>query len=569
MKRLIMFFVLMMAWGLFGGIEAQAAEEKEIVVVLDPGHDSKHCGACYSGIREETANLKIAKFCKEELEKYDGVKVYLTRTGSTCPFPKSKNNKDDIRKRVKWANTVDADVFVCLHLNASTKKTDKGAMVFYSKYSAEGKKLAGKIQDKLIALGLKNNGIKKDYYYQAIKTPGQYGIIGVLVEHAFMSNKSDVTKYMNSSSKLEKLGDADAKAIAEFYDLEKVGAVTEVKEAAYRVTSDEAEGNIYSKVFEIIPAGDKLYYLVDENMETALTLTDGVITMQSWQEGYGAQKWEFVDAGNGKHYIRFDRNNYLSITGQGLIAADFEKDSTSLWNVQEAKDRSIENIRPVLISAENTGMDVTVKWKKLTGAEGYHVLRKKEDGDWEYIKTTTDTECVDDTVYADTAYMYTVQAYQADAVSLYDETGISLKTPEKKLYNRYKTKIKLKYRSGPGTKYSSKGTLGKSKTIYVEKGYSKTANGYKWYRFLSGSKSYYTKAKYLKNLSSKDFKIYKTICETEFFENVEEGHGAEGIIKKGTIVRVVSGAQVIVDDIEWAWIYKDGKYYYVRMDCLR
>ena len=160
-------------------------------------------------------------------------------------------------------------------------------------------------------------------------------------------------------------------------------------------------------------------------------------------------------------------------------------------------------------------------------------------------------------------------SYKADVLSAYDEKGVSVKTPEKKLYNRYKTTIKLSYRSGPGTKYSSKGTLKKSKSVYVEKGYSKSANGYRWYRFLSGTQSYYTQGKYLKKLSSKDFKIYKAICETEFFDTVGEGYGARGVIEKGEIVRVVSGEQIIAEEVEWARIYKDGVYYYVRTDCLR
>ena len=569
MKRWAIFGILLMTWITIWGVEAQASEQQDVVVVLDPGHDSKHCGAWYSGIKEESANLKIAKACKEELEKYDGVKVYLTRTGSSCPFPKSKDNKDDIKKRIKWADSVDGDVYVCLHLNASTKKSDNGAMVFYSKYSTDGKNLARKIQDNLVALGLKNNGIKKDYHYVAIKTPGQYGMFSVLVEHAFMSNKSDVTKYINTSEKLKKLGEADAKAIAEFYGLEKVGTVSDMKEAAYNISTYEENVESYTEVFEIIPAGEQFYYLVTEDRESAVTLSDGMISMEPWENGNKKQQWQFVGVDNGQYYIRADRNTYLSLAEKRFVVTDFEKEETCLWNMREAEDRSIEGLEPVLISAENIEMDVKVKWKKLTGAEGYYVLRKTEESDWECVQETTDTEWTDDTVYADTSYFYTIQAYKADTVSVYEKEGISIKTPEKKLYNRYKTKIKLKYRSGPGTKYSSKGTLSKSKYIYVEKGYSKTANGYRWYRFLSGTKSYYTKAKYLKKVSSKDFRIYKTICETEYVKVVNEGYEIAGNMKKGTIVRVVDGSQIIMNDVEWAWIYKDGSYYYVRMDCLR
>ena len=58
-----------------------------IVVALDPGHDSTHAGASAFGLREEDLTLKIANYCKEELETYAGVSVFMTRTSSACPHP--------------------------------------------------------------------------------------------------------------------------------------------------------------------------------------------------------------------------------------------------------------------------------------------------------------------------------------------------------------------------------------------------------------------------------------------------------------------------------------------------
>ena len=43
---------------------------KNIVVVLDPGHDSTHIGCHYENFEEGLANLYIAYYCKQELEKY-------------------------------------------------------------------------------------------------------------------------------------------------------------------------------------------------------------------------------------------------------------------------------------------------------------------------------------------------------------------------------------------------------------------------------------------------------------------------------------------------------------------
>ena len=52
------------------GISTQATRSGKIVVALDPGHDDRDAGASYYGLREEALTLKIANYCKEELEKY-------------------------------------------------------------------------------------------------------------------------------------------------------------------------------------------------------------------------------------------------------------------------------------------------------------------------------------------------------------------------------------------------------------------------------------------------------------------------------------------------------------------
>lgn len=77
-----------------------AKNKEDIIIVLDPGHGTPNGdeGAKYewNGVTyiERDLNLKIAQYCKEDLEKYNGVKVYMTRTtnnnGLTLSPPKGK-----------------------------------------------------------------------------------------------------------------------------------------------------------------------------------------------------------------------------------------------------------------------------------------------------------------------------------------------------------------------------------------------------------------------------------------------------------------------------------------------
>ena len=202
--------------------KTMSSKSDEIVIVIDPGHDSdKHAGARgVNGLKEEELTLEIAKACKTELEKYSGVKVYLTRTTSACPFPNSTDNIDDIVKRVAYANSLGADAFVSIHLN-SFNGSASGAEVYYYTTNVDGKTLAQKIQTELSSLGLNNRGIKKGDAYAVINNAERYGFPGIIVEHAFIDNKGDVNKVLSTNAGRQKLGVADAKGIVAAFGLTK------------------------------------------------------------------------------------------------------------------------------------------------------------------------------------------------------------------------------------------------------------------------------------------------------------------------------------------------------------
>ena len=203
---------------------SRQVKKSNVVVVLDPGHDSSHTGASGHGVREEVATLKIAQYCKQELEQYGGVTVYMTRTSAACPYPEtigvSSGNIKDIEKRVQWAASKGASSFVSFHLNSASAAA-KGAEVYYPSSSSEGKALAQKIQNELTALGLNDRKVKKGDTYAVVKNSIRNGFPGLIIEHAFVSNSSDASNYLSSDAKLRSLGVADATGIAKYYGLSK------------------------------------------------------------------------------------------------------------------------------------------------------------------------------------------------------------------------------------------------------------------------------------------------------------------------------------------------------------
>lgn len=191
-----------------------------LVIVLDPGHDaSKHSGATANGVREEVVTLKIAEYCKEVLEQYSSVSVYMTRTDGNCPYPDT-NSIDDILKRVEWAKTKDADVFISFHINSSVSGAAQGAEVYYPQGEENAQELAKDIVGELAKLGLKNRGDKGDDSYAVIRHSKRNGFPGLIIEHAFVSNVSDA-KWFQTEENLRKLGEADAAGIIKYYGLTK------------------------------------------------------------------------------------------------------------------------------------------------------------------------------------------------------------------------------------------------------------------------------------------------------------------------------------------------------------
>lgn len=224
-----------------------------VVVVLDPGHDGTHGGSSANGFVEAQLNLKIAQYCKAELEEYYGVTVYMTRDSASCPNG-GGDNKSCLQRRADIARDMGANLFVSLHNNYSSASSASGAEIWYPNQnynpwtSQVGGSAASCILEQLTSLGLKGRGTQirnanEDKYpdgsaadYDAvIRHCKEYGIPGIIVEHAFMSNSSDAANFLSNDEGLKKLGVADATGIAQYFGLkkEKPEEYSAVFDAAY------------------------------------------------------------------------------------------------------------------------------------------------------------------------------------------------------------------------------------------------------------------------------------------------------------------------------------------------
>ena len=318
----------------------QAAENK--VVVLDPGHGGSDPGASASNLVEKSLNLKIAQYCKEELEEYSGVTVYMTRESDVYV---------GLEERVQKAKKLGADVFVSIHINSATA-TANGVEVWYpnSSYNTavynQGKDLSNAILRELVALGLKNRGIKfKDSengttyedgsvadYYSVIRDSKKNGFPGIIVEHAFITNASDAAKLAQDSF-LKKLGIADATGIANYFKLSK-GSYIQIDK------KNDFEGTAQIKVFGLGSNG----------------------TLKVWNEDTNALKSYSI--ANGKETLDFNVNDFSGARGR-YYAEGFNSSGISLYKTSfyVSKDTSSE------ITVNSDGMEkqytVNIKFKDM------------------------------------------------------------------------------------------------------------------------------------------------------------------------------------------------------------
>ena len=96
-------------------------ENKEFVVVLDPGHGGKDPGAEASGYRESNLMLELAAAVKESLIRNTNFKVVLTR---------SEDVFLSLEDRITIATQSGADLFISLHADAVIEGEASGTTVY-------------------------------------------------------------------------------------------------------------------------------------------------------------------------------------------------------------------------------------------------------------------------------------------------------------------------------------------------------------------------------------------------------------------------------------------------------
>lgn len=216
MKRIIsmcLSAVLLLSLCATGAAKIAQAEEKQKVIVIDAGHQTRAMSAtepigpgssqrkakvtggasgCVTHLPEYKLNLQVAKKLQKELVNR-GYKVIMVRT---------KNNvRMSNVQRAKVANKYKADAFIRIHANSAGSSSVKGALTIApasnNRYMTKAnRKASQKLSKKVLKAMCKTTGAKnRGVMYTNSMTGINWCKVPVtIVEMGFMSNPSEDRK---------------------------------------------------------------------------------------------------------------------------------------------------------------------------------------------------------------------------------------------------------------------------------------------------------------------------------------------------------------------------------------
>lgn len=199
-------------------IPMKVSAKENVVIMIDPGHGGTNLGANPPGYVEKDMTLVTAMAMKAELDKYQGITVYMTRTTDA---------ELSLEQRAQLAKSVNADFLYSLHYNMSANHFFYGSEIWaqslgtnYTKGYAQGQLFL----NEFTGAGLFSRGVKVklgktgDEYYGILRHAQSMGVPAVIVEHCHLDHANDAN-YYNSVEKLRAFGKADATAVAKYYGL--------------------------------------------------------------------------------------------------------------------------------------------------------------------------------------------------------------------------------------------------------------------------------------------------------------------------------------------------------------
>lgn len=204
-----------------GRTPAQAPESPQSlpllgrVIVVDPGHGGIDPGCHRGPWLEKDIVLRVGQSLTRKLEGM-GARAPLTRTQdielSHLTATERTRHRRDLAARVQLLGDFGGEWLVSLHVNAAGSEALGGAIIFYPRHSAEGKRLAEHILARLreVVPGNQNSVLPAEFFILR-----EAAVPAVLVEMGFITHPAD-RSILTSAEGPDRIAEAIAEGIVAF-----------------------------------------------------------------------------------------------------------------------------------------------------------------------------------------------------------------------------------------------------------------------------------------------------------------------------------------------------------------
>ena len=207
--------VALLYFAIAGLASEQTLEGK--IIVVDAGHGGIDPGANRPGILEKDINLAIALQIKELLQG-QRCKVILTRDtdadlSELCDNEKVRGRYHrDLNARLEMIEESDADLFISIHSNVSSRSQRRGIECYYASKLNDGKRLALAVQQQLSLIAPVSHKAAAANFFVLKRNK----VPAALIEVGFITNPDERVQ-LQSPEYQKKIADAIVKGIVDYY----------------------------------------------------------------------------------------------------------------------------------------------------------------------------------------------------------------------------------------------------------------------------------------------------------------------------------------------------------------
>lgn len=208
----------------YNSVSTSALPINRKTIIIDAGHGLPDGGAIgINGTVEQQLNLEISIKLQKMLEQ-SGAKVVLTRSDENAMYINKseklrKNKLNDLKTRKEIIDSVNADIFVSIHMNKFEQSKYHGAQVFYSNYPQKSKILAETVQQNIKQL-TDNSNNRKIKMKNDIFLLKNCQIPSILIECGFLSNPQE-EQQLNDDAYQTKIVYSIYHGILDYFETEK------------------------------------------------------------------------------------------------------------------------------------------------------------------------------------------------------------------------------------------------------------------------------------------------------------------------------------------------------------